>query len=43
MLGCARLTEMRDQGMSIAAGFGIVMIPTAPALYMAFQRSPADW
>ena len=34
-----RLTEMRDQGMSIEAGLGILMIPIAPAARRDFQRS----
>jgi len=34
-------SAMRDQGTSMDAGFGMVMIPTAPASRKAFQRSPA--
>jgi len=31
---------MRLQGISIDAGFGMLMIPIAPACRNAFQRSP---
>ena len=31
MLGCNRFKAMRDQGTSMEAGFGMEIIPTAPA------------
>src|SRR6266436_8993866 len=39
--GWLRLTEMRDQGMSMDAGLKIVTVPMAPAALRDFQRSPA--
>src|SRR5258708_38807470 len=43
MEGCARLSDMRDQGMSIEAGLGVLMTPITPACLRDFQPSPMVW
>src|SRR5713101_7135634 len=40
--GISLASRERDQGMSIAFGFWMVAMPTAPAAFKYFQRSPAD-
>src|SRR5262249_22971789 len=39
--GWLRFTEIRDQGISIEAGFNTAMAPIAPAALQGFQRSRA--
>src|SRR5437588_11310928 len=40
--GISLASRDRDHGMSIAFGFWMVAMPTAPAAFRYFQRSPAD-
>src|ERR1043166_10310614 len=42
MLGCARFSAMRDQGISILLGLGRVITPITPAAFIAFQRASVD-
>ena len=37
-----RFAAWRDQGMSMEAGFGILIQPTAPARCIGFQRSSPE-
>ena len=43
MVGWARLSAMRDHGMSMEAGLINETMPMAPAARSAFQRSAAVW
>src|SRR5580658_10253873 len=43
MLGRVLFAAMRDHGISIDAGFGMLIMPTIPAARYTFQRSAIDW
>src|ERR1700737_2010189 len=43
MEGWARLSDMRDQGMSMEGGLGMLMPPITPACLGDFHRSPRVW
>ena len=40
--GCSRASVERAHGMSMLFGLAMLMVPTAPADWCIFQRSPAD-
>src|SRR5580692_3102363 len=43
MLGRVLFAVMRDHGISIEAGFGMLIMPATPAARYTFHRSAIDW